>query len=42
MRIIGLVCSRHELIARLRLTTPAGLPLLADSTVQDTIHVELS
>jgi len=31
MRIISLVCSRHELLARLRLTTPAGIPLLADT-----------
>jgi AcrR family transcriptional regulator len=32
MRIISLVCSRHELLARLRLITPAGIPLLADTT----------
>jgi AcrR family transcriptional regulator len=32
MRIISLVCSRHELLARLRLTTPTGIPLLADTT----------
>jgi AcrR family transcriptional regulator len=32
MRIISLVCSRHELLARLRLTAPTGIPLLADTT----------
>ena len=32
VRIISLVCARHELLARLRLATPAGIPLLADTT----------
>jgi AcrR family transcriptional regulator len=32
MRIISLVCSRHELLARLRLINPVGIPLLADTT----------
>ncbi len=30
--IVSLVCSRHELLARLRLTTPAGIPLLTETT----------
>ena len=30
--IVGLVCSRHRLLDRLRLTTPAGIPLLAEIT----------
>ena len=32
VRIISLVCSRHELLARLRLTTPAGVPLATEIT----------
>lgn len=32
MRIISLACSRHALMERLRLTTPAGIPLLAETT----------
>jgi AcrR family transcriptional regulator len=32
MRIIALVCSRKELLDRLRLTTPAGIPILAETT----------
>ncbi len=30
--IIGLICSRHELLGRLRLIAPAGIPLLSDTT----------
>ena len=30
--IISLVCSRHELLARLRLTTPSGVPLATEIT----------
>jgi AcrR family transcriptional regulator len=30
--IVSLVCSRHPLLERLRLTTPAGIPLLAEIT----------
>ena len=32
LAIVGLVMSRHGLLARLRLTTPAGIPLLTDVT----------
>jgi AcrR family transcriptional regulator len=32
MRIISLACSRQTLCERLRLTTPAGIPLLAETT----------
>jgi AcrR family transcriptional regulator len=32
LAIISLVTSRHDLLARLRLTTPAGIPLLAETT----------
>jgi AcrR family transcriptional regulator len=32
IRIIRLACSRHDLLARLRLTTPAGLPLATEIT----------
>lgn len=32
VRIVRLVCSRDELLARLRLTTPTGIPLLAEAT----------
>jgi AcrR family transcriptional regulator len=32
MRIISLACSRRTLCERLRLTTPAGIPLLAETT----------
>ena len=31
-RIVALVCSRRRLLERLRLTTPAGIPLLAEIT----------
>ncbi len=31
IRIIGLICSRRELLGRLRLITPAGIPLLSDT-----------
>ena len=31
--IVGLVTSRHELLARLRGTTPRGVPLLTEATV---------
>lgn len=30
--VVALVCSRRELLARLRLTTPTGVPLLAETT----------
>jgi AcrR family transcriptional regulator len=30
--IVGLICSRRELLTKLRLTTPKGVPLLAEST----------
>lgn len=30
--VITLVCSRHELLARLRLSTPAGIPLATEIT----------
>ena len=30
--IVNLILSRHELLARLRLTTPTGVPLLAETT----------
>lgn len=30
--IVSLILSRHELLARLRLTTPTGVPLLAETT----------
>jgi AcrR family transcriptional regulator len=30
--IVSLISSRHDLLARLRLTTPTGLPLLAEAT----------
>jgi hypothetical protein len=30
--VVGLVTSRHELLARLRESTPAGMPLLTDVT----------
>ena len=30
--IVGLICSRRELRTKLRLTTPTGIPLLAEST----------
>jgi AcrR family transcriptional regulator len=30
--IVSLILSRHELLARLRLTTPPGVPLLAETT----------
>ena len=32
LAIISLVTSRHELLARLRLTTPTGIPVLAETT----------
>jgi AcrR family transcriptional regulator len=32
MSIVGLVTSRHELLARLRERTPAGMPLLSEAT----------
>lgn len=32
IRIINLVCSRYVLLARLRLITPTGIPLLTDTT----------
>jgi hypothetical protein len=32
VRIISLVCSRQELLTRLRLTTPTGIPLAAEMT----------
>jgi hypothetical protein len=32
VRIISLVCSRHELLARERLTTPSGVPLATEIT----------
>lgn len=32
IRMISLVCSRHELLARLRITTPTGIPLAAEIT----------
>jgi AcrR family transcriptional regulator len=32
LAIVSLVTSRNELLARLRLTTPAGIPLLAETT----------
>jgi hypothetical protein len=32
IRIIALVCSRRPLLDRLRVTTPAGIPLLAEIT----------
>jgi AcrR family transcriptional regulator len=32
VQIISLVCSRHELLARLRLTTPSGVPLATEIT----------
>lgn len=32
LAIVSLAMSRHELLARLRLTTPTGVPLLTDST----------
>lgn len=31
-QIVSLVCSRHRLLERLRLTTPVGIPLLAEIT----------
>jgi AcrR family transcriptional regulator len=30
--IVNLICSRHALLDRLRLTTPTGIPLLAETT----------
>jgi AcrR family transcriptional regulator len=32
LRTISLVCSRHQLLARLRVTTPTGIPLAAELT----------
>jgi AcrR family transcriptional regulator len=32
LAIVGLVMSRRDLLARLRLTTPSGVPLLAEAT----------
>jgi AcrR family transcriptional regulator len=32
IRIISLSCSRHALLERLRVTTPTGIPLLAETT----------
>lgn len=32
IRIINLICSRHELLARLRITTPTGIPLATEIT----------
>jgi AcrR family transcriptional regulator len=32
LRVISLVCSRHALLARLRLTTPRGIPLLTETS----------
>jgi AcrR family transcriptional regulator len=32
LAIVGLVLSRRDLLARLRLTTPTGIPLLAETT----------
>lgn len=32
IRIIALTCSRRQLLDRLRMTTPAGVPLLAETT----------
>ena len=32
IRTISLVCSRHQLLTRLRLTTPVGLPIAAEIT----------
>jgi AcrR family transcriptional regulator len=32
VQVASLVCSRHGLLVRLRLTTPAGIPLLAELT----------
>jgi AcrR family transcriptional regulator len=32
IRIVTLIGSRHELLVRLRLTTPTGIPLLAETT----------
>jgi AcrR family transcriptional regulator len=32
LRIISLVCSRQALLARLRLTTPRGIPLLSETS----------
>jgi len=32
LAVVALVASRRELLARLRLTTPAGVPLLAETT----------
>lgn len=31
-RMVSLVCSRHRLLERLRLTTPVGIPLLSEIT----------
>ena len=33
VQLIGLVCSRHQLLARLRLTTPHGIPLATEITM---------
>ncbi|MGH2895710.1 MAG: TetR/AcrR family transcriptional regulator, partial [Solirubrobacteraceae bacterium] len=38
-QIVSLVCSRHPLLERLRLTTPAGIPLLAEITKMIAIYL---
>jgi AcrR family transcriptional regulator len=39
--ILGLVTSRHELLARLRLTTPTGIPVLAEATAMFASYLRL-
>jgi AcrR family transcriptional regulator len=39
--IVGLVTSRHELLARLRKTTPTGIPLLTEATAMIAGYLEL-
>jgi hypothetical protein len=39
--IVGLVTSRHELLARLRRTTPTGIPLLTEATALVAGYLEI-
>jgi AcrR family transcriptional regulator len=39
IRIIGLICCRRLLLERLRLTTPTGIPLLAETTKMITTYL---
>jgi AcrR family transcriptional regulator len=39
IRIIGLICARRQLLDRLRVTTPAGIPLLAETTKMIAVYL---